>query len=77
MEGILRAAELGQVQISYVTPDSFVMAWELRKQFQDKPLISFTDLTSMVIMQQQNIQYVLTQDEHFIQVGMGFIRLPE
>jgi uncharacterized protein len=77
VEGILRAAELGQVQISYVTSDSFAMTWELRKQLQDKPLISFTDLTSMVIMQQQKIQHVLTQDEHFIQVGMGFIRLPE
>jgi predicted nucleic acid-binding protein len=31
----------------------------------------------MVIMQQQKIQHVLTQDEHFIQVEMGFIRLPK
>jgi predicted nucleic acid-binding protein len=61
LEGIFAAAELGQVQIHRVTSDHFAEAWRLRKQFQDKPLISFTDLTSMVIMRAHNIQNVLTQ----------------
>jgi predicted nucleic acid-binding protein len=41
-------------------------------KFQDKPRISFTDLTSMVVMTEMGITSILTQDEHFTQVGMGF-----
>ena len=54
----------------------FVDTW-VRKRFQDKPRISFTDLTSMTIMQELDIQHVLTADAHFLQVGMGFISVPE
>ncbi|MGB3206640.1 MAG: PIN domain-containing protein [Crinalium sp.] len=77
MTGIFTAIDRRQVKIQRVTSGIFLEAWELRKRLEDKPLISFTDLTSMVIMKQQNIQHVLTQDKHFIQVGMGFIRVPE
>ena len=59
-----------------VTPDRFSAAWELRKRFQDKPTVPFTDLTSMAIMDERGIHQVLTEDEHFIQVGMGFSRVP-
>jgi len=76
VEGMLGAAVLGQLRIERVTPDRFSAAWELRKRFQDKPTISFTDLTSMAIMDERGIQQVLTEDEHFIQVGMGFSRIP-
>ena len=76
VEGILAAAALGQVRVERVTPDRFLAAWELRKRFQDKPTISFTDLMSMVIMDERGIYQVLTEDEHFIQVGMGFARVP-
>lgn len=30
----------------------------------------------MVIMKELDISQVLTQDEHFIHVGMGFTRVP-
>lgn len=30
-----------------------------------------TDLTSMVVMKEPRIKDVLTEDDHFIQVGMG------
>ena len=76
VEGILGAAVLGQLRIERVTPGRFSAAWELRKRFQDKPTISFTDLTSMAIMDERGIQQVLTEDEHFIQVGMAFSRVP-
>ncbi len=76
MEGIFASAESGKLQIHSVTSDVFQLAWHLRKKYQDKPLISFTDLTSMAIMKQRSIQYVLTMDEHFTQVGMGFARMP-
>ncbi|HED03407.1 MAG TPA: PIN domain-containing protein [Candidatus Fraserbacteria bacterium] len=64
------------MRVERVTADRFSAAWELRKRFQDKPLISFTDLLSMVLMKEQGIRQVLTEDEHFIQVGMGFSRVP-
>jgi predicted nucleic acid-binding protein len=76
VEGILQASELGQLQLYRVTSADFLETWKLRKKFQDKPAISFTDLTSMVIMKKQGIQRVLTQDEHFLQVGLGLVKLP-
>ena len=30
----------------------------------------------MVIMEERGISQVLTEDAHFIQVGMGFIKIP-
>jgi hypothetical protein len=35
-----------------------------------------TDLTSMVVMKEPRIKDVLTEDDHFIQVGMGLRRVP-
>ena len=72
MEGIFQSAEERRLIIERVTSERFSSAWRLRKQFQDKPKISFTDLTSMVIMEEKGIKSVLTEDEHFLQVGMGF-----
>lgn len=77
VEGIFKARELGNLRIERVNSEVFQAAWELRLKFQDKPEISFTDLTSMVIMRERGIHYVLTGDEHFIQVGMGFVRIPK
>ena len=60
-----------------VTPDRFRAAMEFRLKFADKPRISFTDLTSMVIMKELGISEVMTADKHFMQTGMGFHILPE
>ena len=76
VEAILSAAEQGRLIIERITSDRFANAWTLRQRFQDKPAISFTDLTSMVVMQELGINDVLTEDEHFDQVGMGFRRVP-
>ena len=75
-EGLFAAGTLGYLIVERVTSDRFSAAWRLRKRFQDKPRISFTDLTSMVIMQERGISQVLTEDEHFVQVGMGFSKVP-
>jgi uncharacterized protein len=75
IEGIYTAAKLEQVIVHSITPEIFQKTWHLRLKYQDKPLISFTDLTSMVVMQEQRIQSVLTMDDHFIQVGMGFLKV--
>lgn len=75
IEGIMQSAELGNLQIEQVTSERFQLAYELRKKLHDKPYISFTDLTSMIIMEQLKIQYILTQDDHFLQCGMGFLKI--
>ncbi|MBE9098980.1 type II toxin-antitoxin system VapC family toxin [Vacuolonema iberomarrocanum] len=54
----------------------FSQTQSLRLKYLDKPHISFTDFTSMVVMQEFKINCILTEDAHFIQVGFGFKRLP-
>jgi predicted nucleic acid-binding protein len=76
LEGILAAAVLGHLNIERVTAERFARAWSLRKQLDDKPDISFTDLASMVIMKDRHIGRVFTADVHFSQVGLGFSLVP-
>jgi predicted nucleic acid-binding protein len=76
MEGIFSAGQSGHVVIERVTSARFAAAWSLRRRFQDKPNLSFTDLTSFSIMQERQIVNVLTEDEHFRQVGLGFQLVP-
>ncbi len=76
MEGIFQASQEGRLVIERVTSERFTAAWELRKRFHDKPKISFTDLTSMVIMQDRDIKQVLTDDDHFTYVGMDLQKVP-
>jgi predicted nucleic acid-binding protein len=75
-EGIFEASRQGLLDIEHVTSERFSRAWRLRVRYDDKPRISFTDLTSFVVMRELGIQQVLTSDAHFEQVGLGFIRLP-
>jgi predicted nucleic acid-binding protein len=56
--------------------DRFADAKRLRLRLRDKPSISFTDLTTMVVMQDFGLKRILTADEHFRHVGMGFHLLP-
>ena len=42
----------GYVISEWITPSRFEKAKQLRLKFHDKPLISFTDLTSMAVMKQ-------------------------
>jgi predicted nucleic acid-binding protein len=75
-EGIFEASRRGLVDIEQVTPERFSRAWRLRLRYRDKPRISFTDLTSFVVMRELGLRHALTGDAHFEQVGMGFVRLP-
>ena len=70
------AIEQGYVNLVWMTPDRFETAQKLRVKFHDKPDISFTDLTSMAVMQELEIFEILTGDAHFTHVGMKFILLP-
>ena len=75
-DGIFEISRGGALEIEPITPSRFAEAWRLRCQYDDKPRISFTDLTSFVVMRELGLKHVLTGDAHFEQVGMGFVRLP-
>lgn len=74
--GLLQAIEAGELRMERVTSRRFEAAWTLRQKFQDKPDISFTDLTSMAVMQELGLARVLTGDVQFEHVGLGFHRVP-
>ena len=71
-----KAMEQGYLQVEWITPERFEKAKILRLKYQDKPKISFTDLSSMVVMKELGVKDIITGDEHFEHVGMGFQRKP-
>jgi uncharacterized protein len=73
---ILEAASSGSLHLERITPERFDAAYRLRLRYRDKPRISFTDLTSFVVMRELDIRNVLTADRHFAQVHLGFRCLP-
>ena len=74
--GILESSRAGILRIEGITPERFQQAYRWRLRFRDKPRISFTDLTTFVVMKELGITDVLTADTHFEQVRLGFRRLP-
>jgi uncharacterized protein len=70
------AIRQGYLKLEWISPERFSKARELRLQLIDKPMISFTDLTSMVAMKELGIKSILTDDHHFVHVGMGFQKAP-
>jgi len=76
LQYIQQAIAEGYLRLEWMTPQRFEKAIELRYRFQDKPRISFTDLPSMVVMSEQEIEEILTEDDHFLHVGMGFRKVP-
>jgi uncharacterized protein len=76
LQYIQQAIAEGYLHLEWLTPQRFEEAIELRYRFQDKPLISFTDLTSMVVMSERDIEEILTEADHFLHVGMGFRKVP-
>lgn len=76
LEKIDEAIRWGYLRLAWITPERFEKTKELRLRFQDKPGISFTDLSSMVAMQELGLTSVLTEDRHFVEVGFNFRILP-
>ena len=72
MELLTTSLEEGSLVSIPINGPRFKAAQQLRLRYQDKPDISFTDLTSMVVMQEFEVQRILTEDAHFAQVGLGF-----
>ena len=75
-KAIFEAASSGLVSIERITPERFAASYRLRVRYRDKPAVSFTDLTSFLVMQELGIREVLTADAHFAQAHLGFRCLP-
>ena len=73
---IERGEEDRSLQVEHVGSERFARAKALRLRLREKPLISFTDLTTMVVMQELRITRVVTADAHFRHVGLGFDPVP-
>ncbi len=71
-----RAIREGYLQLERITPERFGQAKTLRLQLQDKPRISFTDLSSVVVMDGLGITQVLSEDAHFTQIGRDLRLVP-
>lgn len=72
MKLILNSLKAGEFYLEWITPERFIRAWKFRQKFRNKTLISFTDMSSMVIMQEIGIRQILTEDAHFNEVELGF-----
>ena len=66
----------GYLILERITANRFEKAKALRLKYQDKPLISFTDLTSAVVMSEDQIGAILTEDAHFTYLGSQFQKIP-
>jgi len=75
-DAIFASRDLGSLVVEYISPERFRTAYQLRLRYKDKSRISFTDLTSFAVMHELGIRDVLTGDEHFVQIGLGFRKLP-
>lgn len=76
VSAVLAAIDSWQYRLERISAERFATAWQLRRQYSDKPTISFVDLTSFVVMRELGIHDVFTGDGHFEQVNMGFQLLP-
>jgi uncharacterized protein len=76
IEGIFEASRAGAIDIEHITPEWFSEAWKVRVRYREKPRVSFTDLTSFVVMRELGVRRVITGDRHFEPAGLGFIVVP-
>lgn len=76
MQILTNAFQRPDFNLIWIDKVRFVKAQSFRVKFIDKPYISFTDLTSIVVMEELGISRILTEDAHFIQVNLGFERVP-
>ena len=72
MTKIDNAIEKGYLILERITPDRFEKTKKLRLKYIDKNLISFTDLTSVIVMIEKEIETILSEDDHFAYLEGGF-----
>ncbi|MBI4690667.1 MAG: PIN domain-containing protein [Nitrospirae bacterium] len=75
IDALILAVKEGKIMLERIDEKRWTKAWEMSKKYNDKPYISFFDLTSFVVMKEVNVLNVLTADKHFEDIGMGFKKL--
>jgi predicted nucleic acid-binding protein len=60
------------IRILHITESIEQEAWQLFKKYSDKEF-SFTDCTSFVVMQMENITEAFRNDHHFEQMGFSIL----
>ena len=76
LEALLAAVDEGAITLVTITGVRFREAVKLRLKFKERPEISFTDFTSIVVMRELGLKRVLTEDRHFAQVGLELELVP-
>ncbi len=76
LQGLIGSVAGGQIRLERIGNDRFEKAWRMRLKYVDHPKISFTDLASFVVMQEISVSRALTNDQHFEQVNLGFLKYP-
>jgi predicted nucleic acid-binding protein len=76
-ELLLEMGRKGFLTVERIGAERFEKAVQLRFKFLDKPDISFTDLSSMVVMEELKTWTIITADGHFMHAGKGFQIVPE
>jgi predicted nucleic acid-binding protein len=74
MDRLLVWRDIDVINVILVNETVFQHTVALRRQYHDKPGISFTDLSSMAVMDELGISDVRTGDAHFEHVGTGLRR---
>jgi predicted nucleic acid-binding protein len=77
IQSLINATNSGQIVLKRIDEERFNSSWMLRRIYRDKSDISFTDLTSFVVMKELGITMAFTGDLHFEQVGLGFEIVPK
>ena len=73
---LFRAQQRGLLFIEPIHAARFRAAYRLRVRYNDKPRVSFTDLTSFIVMEELAIRHVITGDSHFRRSEFRLITIP-
>lgn len=60
-----------------IQEERFHAAIDLKLKYADKPDISFTDITSFLLIKEYSINEVITADSHFNYIGIDLIIVPK
>lgn len=69
---IINSLKAGEFFMEWITPERFIRSWKFRQKLRDKIRVSFTDISSMMIMQELGIRRIITENSYFASVDLGF-----
>lgn len=72
---LMDSAKKGRILLGRINEERWEKAWKLTKKYNDKPYISFIDISSFVVMKETKVSEVVTGDKHFEEIGLGFNKL--